>query len=155
MEFPLYSLSISKAPVNSLSISIGYIILQQSHLEFSRLSGRVLALLTFPGQLWSHLLALSSGSGVLVWHCALHHRDHLFAHAYDSGDLPTWSSGGTLVPTRAQGTLLSLLLFYARRVLILYWKKPMTPSLSYWKGLMNKVIPFYKATYLSKGCPKK
>lgn len=54
----------------------------------------------------------------------------------------------SLVPTRAQRTLFSLLLFYARKALILYWKKPMTTLLSYWKGLLNKVIPFYKATYL-------
>lgn len=60
-----------------------------------------------------------------------------------------------LAPIRAQRTLLSLLLFYAHKALILCWKKPKMPSLSYWKGLVNSVISFYKATYLSRGCPKK
>lgn len=58
-----------------------------------------------------------------------------------------------LAPTRAQRTLLSLLLFYARKALILYLKKKsMAPSLPYWKGLVNKMIPLYNATYLSRGC---
>lgn len=60
-----------------------------------------------------------------------------------------------LASTRAQCTLLSLLLFYTRKALILYWKKPVMPSLAYWKGLVNKMVPFCKTTYMSRGCPIK
>lgn len=95
---------------------------------------------------------------VLDSHCVLCCRDPLCASAYDSDDLPTWPSGGpgtNYQPLRLSAPLLSLLLFYARKALILYWKKPMTPSLSYWKELVNKVTLFYKATYLNRGSPNK
>lgn len=60
-----------------------------------------------------------------------------------------------VAPLRAQRTLLSLTLFYARKAILLCWKKPEAPSLAYWKGIVNKVLPLYKGTYLSRGCPQK
>lgn len=58
-----------------------------------------------------------------------------------------------LAPTRAQHTLLGLLLFYTRKAFFTGEKK--VTSLTYWKGLINKVALFYKATFLSRGCRKK
>ena len=60
-----------------------------------------------------------------------------------------------LAPARAVRTLVSLLLFYARKALLLHWKSPLAPTILFWKGLVNKVTPLYKATYLSRGCPRK
>lgn len=60
-----------------------------------------------------------------------------------------------LANTLVHRILLSILLFYAWTVFILHWKNPEAPTLIAWKGLVNKVIPFYKATYLSWGCPRK
>lgn len=51
--------------------------------------------------------------------------------------------------------VLSLTLFYAHKAILLCWKKCEVPFLAYWKGIVNKVLPFYKATYLSRGCPQK
>lgn len=58
-------------------------------------------------------------------------------------------------PHRAQRTLLLLALFYEFKPILLGWKKPEAPSLSYCKGIINKVLPLYKATYLSRGFPQK
>lgn len=60
-----------------------------------------------------------------------------------------------LVQKRAQRTSLSITLFYARKSVVLYWKKPDAPSLAFWKGMVNKSIPFDKATYAAQGCQKK
>lgn len=60
-----------------------------------------------------------------------------------------------LVPTRAMRTLLNILLFYRRKAILLAWKKPEAPTISSWKGLVNSMLPFYKATYETRGCIKK
>lgn len=57
--------------------------------------------------------------------------------------------------TRASRTLLSLLVFYARKAVVLVWKSDRPPSLDCWKKLIDLVIPLYKITYLFHGCPKK
>lgn len=53
-----------------------------------------------------------------------------------------------LVCTRAFRTLLSLLLFYARKAIVLVWKSDRSPSLDCWKTPINSVIPLYKIRYL-------
>lgn len=60
-----------------------------------------------------------------------------------------------VVPSKAHRTLLDILLFYARKAILLHWKKAVAPTLSFWKGLVNSMMPFYKATYVSRGCGKK
>lgn len=57
-----------------------------------------------------------------------------------------------LATSRAMRTLLGILLFYARKS-ILKWKSPQAPTLDYWKSIVNKMIPLYKFTYESRGCP--
>ena len=60
-----------------------------------------------------------------------------------------------VVPSRAHRTLLNILLFYGRKAILLKWRKPEAPELRFWKGLVNSMMPYYKATYLSRGCGKK
>lgn len=97
----------------------------------------------------------------IFWHCLVAQEFWIAVVRYFTGitSVPVFMTVSTcllgLAPTRSQHTLLSLLLLYTHKVLILYWKKPITPSLSYWKELVKKVTPFYKATYLSRGCPNK
>lgn len=55
----------------------------------------------------------------------------------------------------ATRTLIGTLLFYARKAIVLKWKSANPPTLSSWETLINKIIPLYKATYLSRGCPQK
>lgn len=54
-----------------------------------------------------------------------------------------------VVPSKAHTTLLNILLFYARKAIFLKWKKPGAPTTSFWKGLVNIMVPFYRATYIS------
>lgn len=56
----------------------------------------------------------------------------------------------TLAPKNVIRTLLTLLLYYACKVIILSWKKPLAPTLMAWKALINKALPLYEATYLSR-----
>lgn len=60
-----------------------------------------------------------------------------------------------VVPSRALRTLLNILLFYGREAILLNWKKTRAPSLVYWKGLVNSMMPHYKATYVARGLRKK
>lgn len=55
----------------------------------------------------------------------------------------------------AHRTLINILLFYGRKTILLHLKKPEAPSLSFWKGLVTSVMPYYKATYLSRASGKK
>lgn len=57
--------------------------------------------------------------------------------------------------TTATRTLLGLLLFYARKAIVLNWKSDRPPSFQCWKSLLNSVFPLYRMTCLSRGCPKK
>ena len=57
-----------------------------------------------------------------------------------------------VLPSRAHRTLLNILLFYARKAILLRWRKPGAPTLGFWKGLVNSMLPYYKSTYLSRGC---
>lgn len=60
-----------------------------------------------------------------------------------------------VVPSLAHRTLLNIGLFYGKKAILLKWKKSAAPTLSFWKALVNLVIPLYKATYRIRGCPKK
>lgn len=55
-----------------------------------------------------------------------------------------------LAPKRAERTLIGLLLFYARKITALCWKKRALPQKQ-----VNNVLPLYKETYQNRGCPKK
>ncbi|OCT97342.1 hypothetical protein XELAEV_18009571mg [Xenopus laevis] len=48
-----------------------------------------------------------------------------------------------------------LLMFYARKMIVLRWNKKEAPKLEYWKDLVNKALPYYKAVYMSRGCTDK
>lgn len=60
-----------------------------------------------------------------------------------------------VVPSRAHRTLLTILLFYGRKAILLRWCRPGAPDLRLWKGLVNVMMPYYKAMYLSRDCGKK
>lgn len=62
---------------------------------------------------------------------------------------------GSLAHRTATKTLIGLLLFYARKAILLKWKKPDAPSLTSWKALVNSTIPLYKVAYHSRGCTAK
>ena len=57
-----------------------------------------------------------------------------------------------VVPSRAHRTLLSILLFYGKKAILLKWRSSGAPEVAFWKGLVNAMLPYYKATYLSRGC---
>lgn len=57
-----------------------------------------------------------------------------------------------LVPRVVERTLIGLLLFYARKMITLCWKKQAPPSLSLWKTHVNIILPLYKDTYYHRGC---
>lgn len=46
-----------------------------------------------------------------------------------------------MVPSNAHRTLLNVLLFYARKAILLHWKKLTPPTVSFWKGLVNSIDP--------------
>lgn len=48
---------------------------------------------------------------------------------------------GNIIPTRVGETLVSLLLFYARKAIALHWMKPPSP-ISFYKQLINNTIAF-------------
>ncbi|OCT76669.1 hypothetical protein XELAEV_18031871mg [Xenopus laevis] len=51
--------------------------------------------------------------------------------------------------------LLRLLMYYAKKQIILKWNRGDIPTMAEWKAAVNKDIPYYKATYLSRGCMDK
>lgn len=57
--------------------------------------------------------------------------------------------------TVARRILINLLLFYARKVITMNWKKSSPHSIQCWRGLINASLPLYKATYANRGCPNK
>lgn len=52
-------------------------------------------------------------------------------------------------------TFLTIAFFYARKTIVLSWKKTSPPTIQAWKALVNKTLPFYKATYARRGIPNK
>lgn len=51
--------------------------------------------------------------------------------------------------------LLSLLLFYAKKEILLKWTSHLPPTLGSWENSINAILPMYKLTYMSRGCPQK
>lgn len=45
--------------------------------------------------------------------------------------------------------------FYARKAILLRWKQPDPPTVTQWRGIVDSVLPLYKATYINRKCPKK
>lgn len=60
-----------------------------------------------------------------------------------------------LVPTRALRTLITILLFYGKKAILLKWKNKNAPEGRFWKQLVNNMLPYYKTTYRARGCEKK
>lgn len=50
---------------------------------------------------------------------------------------------------------ITLMLFYARREIMLHWKSAEPPTLGSWKRAVDSVLPLYKLTYESRQCPAK
>lgn len=46
-------------------------------------------------------------------------------------------------------------LFYARKAILISWKQADPPTVGQWKTLIDKTLPLYKLTYMSRKCPKK
>lgn len=61
----------------------------------------------------------------------------------------------SLAPRKLIHSLLTLLVYCAGKLIILSWKKPTVPAVPGWKVLINKILPFYKAMYISRGGPNK
>lgn len=59
-----------------------------------------------------------------------------------------------LAPLRVQRTLLSVT-FSMHRKQVSCIGKTAAPSLDFWKALINMALPFFNATCLNRGCPKK
>lgn len=59
-----------------------------------------------------------------------------------------------LATFRAMRTLIGLLLFYARKAILLKWKSPQAPTSDFWKSILNKTVPLYKFTFESGGFPQ-
>lgn len=51
--------------------------------------------------------------------------------------------------------LISLLFFYAKKEILLKWTSPLPPTIRSWKNSVNAILPLYKLTYMSRGCPLK
>lgn len=58
-----------------------------------------------------------------------------------------------LAKARTMRTLTGLLLFYARKAILLKCKFLTKPILDFWKTLVNSATPLYKCIYESRGCP--
>lgn len=60
-----------------------------------------------------------------------------------------------LLHTRVGKTLVSHLLFYARKVITLHWKKHAPASIPFWKCLLTNNLPLYKDTFVNRRCAAK
>lgn len=61
----------------------------------------------------------------------------------------------TILPTMSERVFANITFFYARKAIVLHWKKPWSPTLSYWKQLVNNNLPLYRDTYMNRGRPSK
>lgn len=52
-------------------------------------------------------------------------------------------------------TLISLLLFYAKKEVLKKWASPSPPKVETWDSTINAILPLYEMTYTSRGCPQK
>lgn len=51
--------------------------------------------------------------------------------------------------------LISFLLFYAKKEILLKWVFPLALTVRAWETSVNAVLPLYKLTYTNRGCPQK
>lgn len=58
-----------------------------------------------------------------------------------------------ILPTKFERILYRLLMFYARKSILLNWKPPKQPSVSHWITLINADLTMYKLTFASRGTP--
>ena len=59
------------------------------------------------------------------------------------------------VPTTHARTLLRIILFYARKLILLQWKSASAPDIQMLYRMVNKVLPIFKCIYKGRACPKK
>lgn len=45
--------------------------------------------------------------------------------------------------------------YYARKEILLRWKRSDPPTVEAWRAQINAVLPIYKLTYMGRNCPKK
>ena len=62
--------------------------------------------------------------------------------------------GGNVI-SKERKTQIGLLLFYARKVIVLNWKKTEAPSIAQWKNLVNSNLILYRETYCNRGYGEK
>lgn len=86
---------------------------------------------------------------------SVHRNIYLFYHLqYTHPDIMKRATHSyTLILYQGGYTVLTLLLYYARKLIVLSWKKPTTPDAPAWKALINKALSFYKAMYVNRGIP--
>lgn len=58
-----------------------------------------------------------------------------------------------LIPTKYGRILYRLLMFYARKTILLNWKPPKQPFISHWLALINADLTMYKLTFAARGTP--
>ncbi|OCT72093.1 hypothetical protein XELAEV_18035067mg [Xenopus laevis] len=57
--------------------------------------------------------------------------------------------------SRAERTLLTFLLFHAKRAIAIKWKDENPPTLSYWTALVEQTLPTLEQISYARGCPTK
>lgn len=100
----------------------------------------------------SHLLDLSRNTDVLVWRFASNFGHHQYLYTSGPGCLFIGSCGA-FGPQEGYKNILPL--YYVRRETMLNWRSSIPPTLDKWNSLINSVLPLYKTTYNSRGCPTK
>lgn len=58
-----------------------------------------------------------------------------------------------LIPAKYDRILYRLLMFYARKSILLIWKPPKVPSVSHWISLTNMNLSIFKLNYASGPIP--
>ncbi|OCT83015.1 hypothetical protein XELAEV_18025551mg [Xenopus laevis] len=62
---------------------------------------------------------------------------------------------GGLVNSVESRILLQLLMYYAKKLIVLKWNRSAAPTLKELKDLVNKALLYYKPVYMSIGCTDK
>ncbi|OCT80964.1 hypothetical protein XELAEV_18027777mg [Xenopus laevis] len=57
--------------------------------------------------------------------------------------------------SRSERTLLTFLLFHAKRAIALKWKDESPPTLSFWIAQVEQTLPVLEQIYYARGCPTK
>ncbi|OCT94548.1 hypothetical protein XELAEV_18012222mg [Xenopus laevis] len=59
------------------------------------------------------------------------------------------------VTSRTEKTLLTFLLFYAKKAIAIKWKEEHPPTIAFWITLVEQALPILEQVYYSRGCPTK